>query len=62
VAASTPNLPQPSRKSSPFQASSEGASRNTKVKRLAPSFGGAVRFIPEKYQQRITKFLYFADI
>ncbi len=26
------------------------------MKRLAPSFGGTVRFIPEKYQQRITKF------
>jgi hypothetical protein len=33
--------------------------RLTKVKRLAPSFGGAVRFIPEKYEQRITKFYTF---
>jgi hypothetical protein len=28
----------------------------SKVKRLALSFDGAVRFIPEKYQQRITEF------
>jgi hypothetical protein len=27
-----------------------------KVKRLVPSFDGAVRFIPVKYQQRITEF------
>jgi hypothetical protein len=30
-----------------------------KVKRLAPSFGGVVRFIPEKYHQRITEFYTF---
>jgi hypothetical protein len=31
----------------------------TQGKRLAPSFGGVVRFIPEKYHQRITKFYTF---
>ncbi|OMF22213.1 hypothetical protein BK133_26980 [Paenibacillus sp. FSL H8-0548] len=33
-----------------------------KVKRLSPSFGGAARFIPEKYRDSMAKgytFLYF---
>ena len=36
--------------------------KGNKVKRLAPSFGGGARFIPEKYKQSIVKiytFLYF---
>ena len=36
--------------------------QTTKVKRLAPSFGGGARFVPEKYKQSIVKiytFLYF---
>jgi hypothetical protein len=32
------------------------------VKRLAPSCGGSVRFIPEKYQQKDNEFFLLSDI